>query len=705
MIKFTNNIYIVSGSPDTVEDYDAMVKGVQYEDGYITHTVRTVPDVSFVEWLSNQKQWVNVDTETNITNKIRDRKCVTIQFGNFDKQFVVIWPRASETVRNAIAKSLNSQSITKLLHNAAFDYSVMLNDDIVMENVYDTMLVEKIIYSANVRPKGFYSLGGLLNRYTGIVLDKSLQSSFDMTVRDTMNEYEEEEPEEDIALGLSLDRPLTADQLIYAAKDTKYLHQIRRRQLEEIVRANMVNVVNLECESVLSFTDATWNGFRLDTEKWISNAEKQKPKYEEAKREMSNLLMLYPEMRDKALSMGLLFESEFRNFKFSNPTVKRKLLPLIVPGIDNFTKPFLTKLVKSAKNILANPLETDDVAGLTTLVNVIESIQSDDTKVADDYFVENHRDYLVELEYLYPAGTCIVNWNSNTQVLALFQRLWPRLESVGSKVLDKLPAHRVLKQYSVLKKVHKLVTTYGEAFVEKYVDADGYVRASYNQIVTTGRVSSRNPNGQNLPATNEFRNPFIASEGFAIVGSDMSSQELCLIAAITKEQVFLDALIRGEDLHSIGAEVIYGKKWHEATEEGCVFESDKQKCECSGHKKLRKNVKTVNFMLAYGGGEAALAGNLGISKKEATDLMQEYFRKFPSVQKGLRNLGQFGVRTGMSMTLPPFNRRRYYPEWRFHRHEVREFLQGRFFSTLAEIERASMNHPIQGEQTALIKHC
>lgn len=185
----------------------------------------------------------------------------------------------------------------------------------------------------------------------------------------------------------------------------------------------------------------------------------------------------------------------------------------------------------------------------------------------------------------------------------------------------------------------------------------------------------------------------------------MSSQELCLIAAITKEQVFLDALIRGEDLHSIGAEVIYGKKWHEATEEGCIFESDKQKCECSGHKKLRKNVKTVNFMLAYGGGEAALAGNLGISKKEATDLMQEYFRKFPSVQKGLRNLGQFGVRTGMSMTLPPFNRRRYYPEWRFHRHEVREFLQGRFFSTLAEIERASMNHPIQGEQTALIKHC
>lgn len=101
---------------------------------------------------------------------------------------------------------------------------------------------------------------------------------------------------------------------------------------------------------------------------------------------------------------------------------------------------------------------------------------------------------------------------------------------------------------------------------------------------------------QQIPAVNEFRNCFIAPDrDWVFVSSDYSSQELNVIAYGSKDPVWLGALERGEDLHSVCADLVYKEKWYFAAKPGCAYEESKQKCDCSEHKKLRTNVKTVNF--------------------------------------------------------------------------------------------------------------
>jgi DNA polymerase I-like protein with 3'-5' exonuclease and polymerase domains len=100
---------------------------------------------------------------------------------------------------------------------------------------------------------------------------------------------------------------------------------------------------------------------------------------------------------------------------------------------------------------------------------------------------------------------------------------------------------------------------------------------------------------QQIPADNRFRNCFKAPKGHVFVSSDYSSQELNIIAFGSQDPVWLKALSLGEDLHSTCAVLVYGQKWIDATEPGCLFVSHREKCNCKGHKILRTNVKTVNF--------------------------------------------------------------------------------------------------------------
>ena len=105
---------------------------------------------------------------------------------------------------------------------------------------------------------------------------------------------------------------------------------------------------------------------------------------------------------------------------------------------------------------------------------------------------------------------------------------------------------------------------------------------------------------QQIPATNEYRNCFVAPEGYVFVSSDYSSQELNVIAYGSQDPVFLKALQNNEDLHSVCAELVFGDVWNKAAEPDCDYVLKREKCNCSAHKKLRTQVKTINFGLAYG---------------------------------------------------------------------------------------------------------
>ncbi len=310
----------------------------------------------------------------------------------------------------------------------------------------------------------------------------------------------------------------------------------------------------------------------------------------------------------------------------------------------------------------------------------------------------------------------MVKWSSDKDVLAVFRLVAPQMQSTGeeARVMVDRPIIKAFDKYSELQ---KLVNSYGQEFLDEHVDPDGKVRTNFDQVLTTGRVSSWKPNMQQIPAKdlvgNRYRNAFIPDPGYLVVDSDYSSQELVLIASYSRDEVWMKALREGKDLHSVCAEVVFAEKWKEGKGDLCEYYDEhtdrdgkhwpansQQKCKCKEHKKMRTDVKTINFGLAYGMTYFKLAATAKISKTDAKKLIDKYFASFPGIRHILDTFGRFGVDNGYIFTSPPFRRIRFYPQWEAIRDLDDERVKDK---ELAAIDRASKNQPIQGTAADMVK--
>ena len=291
-----------------------------------------------------------------------------------------------------------------------------------------------------------------------------------------------------------------------------------------------------------------------------------------------------------------------------------------------------------------------------------------------------------------------VKWTSPKQVLEVFQTLIPKLDNVNGKAMYKYRyKFPLINTYIEYKEAMKLCTSYGDAFF-KNLSADKKIHTNFHQILDTGRVSSSKPNMQQIPADNIYRNCFTAPDGWSFVSADYSSQELNVIAFGSNDPVWLKALEEGQDLHSTCADLVYGEEWVNAAEPDCAYMKSKVKCNCVNHKKLRTNVKTINFGLAYGMGANKLADTLNISVDGAKELIEKYFKAFPSIKGFLDKLGNYGKTYGYIKTFPPYNRRRWFTNW-----YPKMWTNSTAKMELGTIERASKNTPIQGASADMTK--
>jgi DNA polymerase-1 len=182
-----------------------------------------------------------------------------------------------------------------------------------------------------------------------------------------------------------------------------------------------------------------------------------------------------------------------------------------------------------------------------------------------------------------------VNWDSPAQMIKVFQCLHPSIIDTEERTLlnmiyhaeftDAIVEHSKLsvtevqefvKLYLAFKEASKAAGSYGRDFL-RHIRADGKIHTSYRQILKTGRVSSSDPNMQQIPGNNEYRNCFEAPPGYSYVSADFSSQELAVIAYGSQDPVFLSALENGHDLHSVAAQVVYGHEWTMNAESDCAF--------------------------------------------------------------------------------------------------------------------------------------
>ena len=244
---------------------------------------------------------------------------------------------------------------------------------------------------------------------------------------------------------------------------------------------------------------------------------------------------------------------------------------------------------------------------------------------------------------------------------------------VLEKIADEAPIVRDILKY---RQLAKLKSTYADA-LGGYVRADGRIHSHFQQSVTaTGRISSTDPNMQNIPVRMELgrkiRKVFVPREGCIFIDADYSQIELRVLAHMSGDEKLIEAYRQDSDIHRITASQVFGVPLEEVTPQ------------------QRRNAKAVNFGIVYGISSFGLSQDLSISRKEAQSYIEKYFETYPGIKKYLDDTVANAKKDGYTTTM--FGRRRPIPELKSS-----NFMQRSFG------ERVAMNSPIQGSAADIIK--
>ena len=249
--------------------------------------------------------------------------------------------------------------------------------------------------------------------------------------------------------------------------------------------------------------------------------------------------------------------------------------------------------------------------------------------------------------------------------------------STNADVLEKLRGkHPIIEMILDYRMLTKLKSTYADGLL-KLIDPDGRIRTNFQMTVTaTGRLSSTEPNLQNIPVRKELgaqiRKMFIASEGKVLVDADYSQIELRLLAHISGDEHMQAAFMSGEDIHRVTASQVFNTPLSEVTS------------------LQRSRAKAVNFGIVYGISSWSLAQDIGVFPNEAKAYMDAYLEKYSGVREYMKNIVEKAKAEGYVKTL--YNRRRALPE-----------LKSSNFNTRSFGERVALNMPIQGTAADIIK--
>ena len=325
------------------------------------------------------------------------------------------------------------------------------------------------------------------------------------------------------------------------------------------------------------------------------------------------------------------------------------------------------------------------------LVEVLAEMEWTGIRIDEQFFEDLRYRLASELrdieQQIYAGAGTTFNINSNPQLREiLFDRLkLPVVKrtktgaSTDATVLEELAAqgHELPIRLSQYRQLDKLQSTYVEALPRMVNPRTGRIHTFYNQtIASTGRLSSSDPNIQNIPIRTELgaeiRRGFVPAAGCVFVSADYSQIELRVLAHYSQDPAFVEAFRAGLDIHRQTAALVFGVATEEVT------------------RQMRDRAKTVNFAVIYGIGPFSLAQKLGTATAEAKEFIERYFERFPGVRRYLDEQIEKARRLGYVETLS--GRRRYIPE-----------VSSRNFNMRAFGERAATNAPVQGSSADLIK--
>ena len=249
--------------------------------------------------------------------------------------------------------------------------------------------------------------------------------------------------------------------------------------------------------------------------------------------------------------------------------------------------------------------------------------------------------------------------------------------STAADILEKLaPEYPIVKDILEYRQLTKLKSTYADG-LEKVIERDGRIHSTFNQTITaTGRISSTEPNLQNIPVRMELgrliRKVFVPEDEYVFLDADYSQIELRVLAHMSGDEKLIQAYREAQDIHRLTASQVFHVPFDQVTP------------------LQRRNAKAVNFGIVYGISSFGLSQDLSITRKEAADYIERYFETYPKIKGFLDELVEQGKKKGYVTTM--FGRRRAIPELKSS-----NFMQRSFG------ERVAMNSPIQGTAADIIK--
>lgn len=351
--------------------------------------------------------------------------------------------------------------------------------------------------------------------------------------------------------------------------------------------------------------------------------------------------------------------------------------------------------VKSVMPIMEENLKESNMDGLLyhvemPLVEVLADMEYEGVKVDKEKLNElgsQFKEIIKKLESeIYKISGEEFNINSPKQLgVILFEKLGlPVIKktktgySTNAEVLDKLKDQSpIIDKIIEYRQIVKLNSTYVEGLLSIINPIDGRIHSSFNQtITTTGRISSTEPNLQNIPVKLEMgrniRKVFISDKECKLVDADYSQVELRVLAHMSQDETMIDAFKHNEDIHTKTASQVFNVSMDEVTS------------------KQRSDAKAVNFGIVYGKSDFGLSEDLNIPVKQAKEYIENYFNKYNKIKEFMDNIIEDASSNGYVTTI--LNRRRYIPE-----------IKSSNFMLRNAGKRAAMNAPIQGSAADIIK--
>ncbi len=531
------------------------------------------------------------DTETNVTEDFVERKIRTIQVGDKSVQYVIDllafagnnpdllcaaqgnYGAAAhlcfQDVIDTLKPHLENHDKLKVGVGLQFDYQVMLwSFGIRATGFWDCQRAEQNIHAGLVHfmHAGFWGMEDMVPRYIGKRITKDEQKTF------------------------NLDTQLTDSQVVYGGLDVRLPLAIRVGQFRVAQQSNLLDAIQIDNDAISPFGDMFISGIGIDEDAW-------------------------------------------RSIMNDNIALKMR----VVEKMDTH----LLRVVGS-KHIAEEDLRhLDELEGIWRDTPQRTKEEKELRQVRRAAYMEFRKGINARVKAAKDAeGEAAINYGSPAQLLAALRKMGygeKKLPNTDDKSLTKtakFPNLTVEKAFSenggaleypiidlirLYRTIDKLLDTYGEMWISTY-EQGGHlhpvtrrIHSSINLLgAATGRTSSSAPNIQNIPKEKKYRHAFKARPGYKILTIDYSGAELRILAFMSREPVWLKAFQNGWDVHSVGAEMLYGDRWksaavHEAyvdakgkTVKKCAYYyDDHKKCKCPEHEVLRNNIKSVKRLAAY----------------------------------------------------------------------------------------------------------